>query len=525
MILGFCRKPYPDELLYGYIYSIFLANGYSNMAQILHAIGTGKIGVNYAVGLPFIAESIINVTFPTIEKLIEMIPIKSFLDAECALQPEKICFPIHKPKEKIYVCLECIREDKEKYGEAILHLSHHRGLKKCIVHGCDLLWTNVPAVNKTIIPFDEYKYESFSLVNNDEYIPEIKEDYIWSLCDKCGKVYLEHIESVRRGTGCPHCNMSTAPEEIIQRMLDTMYDGEYRIIGNINSLCSALVKHIPCGIISKKCRQLLNYKQSECKECKRLIPRYLQRRFDPQESEWIFQNTNKADLMRRRIKVLHKVCGKENYLFMPQFTSKEGGYCPVCDNPQKTIEIEDVDPDYEIVGDYHNNRESVQIRHKTCGICFEVSKTSFLAGARCPLCTPRYSFSDVKSAVEECCPGWSIRKEKKRGIVSVILPTGDIRKGYSYGAIMADLKSEFVRIFKNRTKRWNDPESIRKRIFDRITIATRNKGYWNFADGLDEVTDPSMPGGVSRERRNIIQDMAKEGFIERCGRGCYRVVK
>lgn len=524
MFLGWCRKPYPDELLYGYVCSVFRKNGFHDLKQINKAIN-GKIDIGFAVGLPFIHECIENATFPNVDQMVNMLPVYSYTVAECSLQPEKACFPIPTTIREIRVCPDCMEVDKRQYGEVFLHLSHHLNSRKCPVHGCSLYRMCVPASTKEIMPFDKYGYLPCEIEEVNEQIEDVDNNYIWSFCSNCGKHFYEHKESSRRGIGCPYCNQFLSSEEIAQRIINTLYDREYEIVGSFDNLLSAKVRHIPCGTVSMKLRKLLTEKQIVCKECKRLLPQYLQRRFDPHREEWIFQNTDEADMTRRRIKVLHKVCGKESFLFMSQYTSKEGGYCPVCDNPQKTIEISEVDPEYEIESEYRNNRESVQIRHKTCGVKFEVSKTSFLAGARCPICTPRYNFFEVKEAVKACCPGWDLLKEEKRGMVSVLSPAGIVvRSGCSYGLVMSELKAGESTLFPNKTMCWADPLSIRKRIYDRIVAVTKNKGYWNFADGLDEITDSSMPGGVSRERRNIVQDMAKEGFIERCGRGCYRVV-
>ena len=527
MMFGFCREPFQDELLYGYVSSVFQANGYRTMEVVNKIMGFGRIGVDYAVGLPFLKERIVNRMFPNVDQMMRMLPGSGVAYVECALQPENVCFPKPATKSVFYVCPECMKADKEEYNEVYLHLSHQRGAKRCGVHGCGLKYASVPSIYKRFKPFDQYEYKDCS-PEDDMVRADWQEDqYVWSVCGHCGLRYLEHIESRKRGTGCPFCNATASSEVIASRMLNAMYGGGYRLVPQtLGSLRAAVVEHVPCGSTSIKLQQLLAGKQVECKECKGLLPKYLQRRFDPAKREWVFLDTDEKERSRRRIRVLHRVCGRESYLFMPQFTSKgECGYCPICDNPQQRIEISDVDPEYEVIGDYRNNRESVQIKHRSCGLVFETSKTTFLAGARCPLCTPRYEFQDIQKAMAECCPDWGVQKESKRGFVSLIMPDGKVLSGYSYGAVMANLKAENSMIFPDKVKRWVDPVSLRKTIYDRIEEVTRNKGYWNFADGLDEITDPSMPGGVSRERRNIVQDMCRDGLIERCGRGCYRTVK
>ncbi len=522
MFLGWCRKPYSDELLYGYICSVFRQNGYRDMAQINESIEDGKIGANYAIGLPFIRDKIENSMFPSIEQMLKMLPICSYKDSECALQPEKACFPVPKKNREIRICPECMKIDKQQYGEVILHLSHHQKSRYCPIHGCILHWAPAPAATRVIIPFEEYIYLAYETVSEPEKKSEnFHAKYISSTCNKCGKQYFEREESRRRGVGCPYCNKIASSDYIINRMLLSMYKGEYRLQSGFASIRSACVVHVPCNTTSTKLENLLNGKQTECKECSKLLPKYLQRKYDPDKDNWIFLPTSDEDRAKRRIRVKHTVCGQENNIFMSQYTSKEGGYCPLCDNPQERKEISNVDPEYEVISDYHNNREPIRIKHKKCGIEFDIIKTSFLAGARCPICTPHYSYTDVESAITACCPGWKVRQNDKRGSVTLTSPTGVVYGRCSYGSIMADLRSTSSVIFPEKAKLWVDPVSIRKRIYDRISEETEKKGYWSFADGLDDITDSRMPGGISRERRNIIQDMAKKGFIERCGNGKY----
>ena len=64
MMLGVCRRPYPDELFYGYVRDVFRANGFTSMQAIDDFIECGHIRVNSSTGLAVICDMMNNPTFP-----------------------------------------------------------------------------------------------------------------------------------------------------------------------------------------------------------------------------------------------------------------------------------------------------------------------------------------------------------------------------------------------------------------------------------------------------------------------------
>lgn len=540
MILGYSRRPYADELLYGYIHDIFYKNGFSTMNDVDQLVG-GHIRVGCTTALPVVCERIGNVTFPDVMQAVKMTPYGAYVNgldagaaaryAEMYLQAEMPYVPAHPSKEKdeIHICPECWKEDTERYGDGYLHLSHHLpGVTVCAKHGCTLFQRPVPLKRALMKPWtikdmepvesidnidEAVQYAQAQLRRNDENTSAL----VWSRCSRCGKEYVEHSYSRETACGCPFCNQTLRPETIVNRRLQTIQDGEYRVDPGFSALNNAYVIHEPCGSRKRKLMQVLYGEPEYCLECMKLTPERLKRRFDPSGVHWEFFENSETERQKKRIRVKHRVCGREFSIFSVRFGKKEGGYCPYCDNPQKVIDICTVDPEYRIVGEYKNNLLQVEMKHLACGTVFQTSKTSFLAGRRCPICTPRYDFKEVERAVMECAVGWTVRKEPRRGYVTLITPAGFVMSGLSYITVMNDLKSEKASIIKNRRKRWSDPVSIRRRIYDNVKKASLDKGFWCFADGLDG--EP-----VSRTQRNLIQDLARLGYIERVGVGRYRTV-
>lgn len=93
------------------------------------------------------------------------------------------------------------------------------------------------------------------------------------------------------------------------------------------------------------------------------------------------------------LEMLHKTCGFK-YLVKPNYFIS-GNRCPKCagkvrkDTDYFKQEVYDlVSNEYEIVGEYINNRTKITFRHK-CGNIFDMTPHNFLSGQRCPKCQHR----------------------------------------------------------------------------------------------------------------------------------------
>lgn len=543
MMLGACRKPYPDELFYGYVRAVFQKNGFRTMGEVDKILGGGldnvHVHINYPTGISKICDMVKNVTFPDAEQAVGMTPFGALAFglgekgqarlSETMLQGEAPCVPSipRVRKDGIHLCPECWKEDVSRYGEGYLHLSHHLpGVRVCAKHGAVLREFKMgrkQALMQTVdikdaMPADTVVRDIRQEIQHAKDLQDVcrssHEVLVWTTCQDCGRAYLEHPYSRKTDCGCPFCNEGMLPSKVIRRRLGRTFGDEYDVEPGFSSIHDAVVLHKPCGSRTRRLDALLYGDAEYCRECRTLTPERLQRRFDPSGCQWKFYENPASERKRKRIHVRHLECQRDFNVFMPQFSSRENGYCPYCDNPKKSIDISKVDPDYEIAGDYRNNREQALLRHKTCGVVFRMSKTGFLAGGRCPVCTPRYRFEDVRDAVLSHTKGYGIEKGKKRGTVTIILPGGAVISGAAYKTVMADLKSEKPSIFQDRIKPYQDIRSIRGLIYENVRRETLRKGYWRFSDGLDGQE-------VTRIRRNTVQDMARLGYIKRVGVGMY----
>lgn len=534
MRLGFCRKPFQDELFYSYVRSLCVSNGILRLQDLewyLRLKGFVHFGL-YPSGLSLTCDIVENATFPDVETALHMTPYFTDIDglqagqqaklSEGILQPCSAAVPnIQSNSRVLKICPICYEMDKKKYGEGYLHVMHQiKDIDICFEHGCKLQTVTSVASRDLIGAYDfDSAIEMIADIDTCKMQKRQLEEQIQknaacmqqSICSVCGKKYLEHVWSAKTSAGCPFCNVKKSPEMIIQIRLPE----KYYIREKIKGIQTAKVVHRPCGVAIKKLDAMLYDEEvPECHECQTLKASHLQEKYDPKCVNWVFDDVTVEDRKKKKIKVMHKQCGREFVMFANAFRQNgKKGYCPVCDNKVQIKDIQAVDTDYEIVGEYKNNIEQVDILHKSCGIMFKMSKTSFLAGGRCPVCTPRWDLKMVTDAIAECCNGYEVSPASKRGWAIVNCKEERLITE-SYTKIMNDLMSEESVIFTDKQKVYVPERTLRKKILDNVKKCTDQKGYWEFADGLDGEV-------VTRVQRNLIQDMAKAGYLVRVGKGRY----
>ena len=534
MRLGFCRKPFQDELFYSYVRSLCISNGILRLQDwewYLRLKGFVHFNGLYPSGLSLICDTVENDTFPDAETALHMTPYFTDIDglqagqqaklAEGILQPCSAAVPdVKKRSRSLKICPMCYEMDKKEYGESYLHVMHQvKDVNVCFEHRCKLQTVTSVASRNLIEPYDfDHKIEMIADIDTCKMQKKQLEEQIQknaacmqqSSCPVCGKTYLEHTWSAKSKAGCLFCNIKKSAEMIIQIRLPK----EYYIKEKIKGIQTAKVVHKPCGVAIKKLDAMLYDEEvPECHECQTLKASHLQEKYDPECVNWVFADVTENDRKKKKIKVVHKQCGQEFVMFANAFRKKPECYCPVCDSKIEVKDIQAVDADYEIVGEYKNNVEQVDILHKSCGIMFKMSKNSFLAGGRCPVCTPRWDLRTVVSAVEDCCKGYKVSPAAKRGWAIVNCKDGRIITE-SYTKIMNDLMSEESVIFTVKQKMYVPERTLRKKILDNVRKYTDQKGYWSFADGLDGEV-------VTRVQRNQVQDMTKAGYLVRVGKGQY----
>lgn len=94
---------------------------------------------------------------------------------------------------------------------------------------------------------------------------------------------------------------------------------------------------------------------------------------------------------RNYVTLCHKTCGHV-YEVQPRRV-RMGRKCPECHGNKRkdtswfTEQVKQLEGnEYEVIGDYVNNKTHIYMRHETCGHQFPVRPAHFLDGRRCPKC-------------------------------------------------------------------------------------------------------------------------------------------
>lgn len=101
-----------------------------------------------------------------------------------------------------------------------------------------------------------------------------------------------------------------------------------------------------------------------------------------------------GEYVNNRVKILmkHRICGNE-YLQIPKdiITHKSG--CPYCGGTKKLTNQEFKERfnsinngEYELLSSYENMKTKIKIKHNKCGCIFEMLPSMFLLGQGCPKC-------------------------------------------------------------------------------------------------------------------------------------------
>ena len=331
-------------------------------------------------------------------------------------------------------------------------------------------------------------------------------------CENCGRTYPAHPYSLKTKVQCPYCFKGNS-HLLMSSRIDAASGGAYRLAEPFSGINTTMVECAACGAKHRILGNVL-YWQTRCKDCKTLTPANLKRRFDPDETEWVFLKRPKG-LIATKIAARHIPCGWSGALYMQQFTSKETGWCPVCDCSNPSIPFKDLVPGYRALSSPKNNHERFYLTHVKCGTTFGTSRAQLLAGHRCPVCYRRITYRDIATAIDKYAPGCTYERTRK-GHLRIDLPSGNTVESITYQKAMEDLLSGCPRIFTWKTGTPPIPKSERRKIYDAVRKDSKKKGFWSPADGI-----AGKP--ITGTQRSILNKMVHAGLLTRVETGRYIV--
>lgn len=198
---------------------------------------------------------------------------------------------------------------------------------------------------------------------------------------------------------------------------DEVFNGtnkEYTVTGEyVNNRTKISFKHLPCGTDFERVpKDFLNGK-SRCPKCgyEKLKQIHLKNNetfkkefLDKSKGEYIL--LGKYENSQKKVLVKHVKCGNEFEVTPNNFLSKSSG-CMFCyGNPRKTTtqfkeEVNSIDNEYEVIGDYKGKNRKITFFHSLCNQTFEMTPDKFLGGHRCTNCNESKGESKIRKVLTE----------------------------------------------------------------------------------------------------------------------------
>lgn len=251
---------------------------------------------------------------------------------------------------------------------------------------------------------EQFIKEVYELVGDEyEFLQEYINTHTKIKCrhNKCGYEWkVRPNDFLNNGSRCPECRkieraskQRKTHEEFINELED-IHPNKYEVLGKYKRYHDKIkVKCKDCGYISE--RSASNLLRNGCPNCSGIRP-ITQEEFESDIKElWdgVYKVVGEYINSDTPVETLCKNCNKT--WFARPYNLKTGYGCPNCaGNAQKTTEdfkndiYSIVGNEYDVLGEYINNKVDILIRHNECGYEWMIRPSSFLSdGVRCPLCT------------------------------------------------------------------------------------------------------------------------------------------
>ena len=202
-------------------------------------------------------------------------------------------------------------------------------------------------------------------------------------CKRCGHIWTDAIETVHFGLGCPVCLKCENPDDVINRILSQIGDGNYHLTEPFRGMgATQTVLHTTCGLGHSARLSDRIWHRTTCQCEKAHTVQSMQKLVDRVSTGF----TVKAYTPTKGLMSLqHNTCGASQDVLW--ITFKSNPTCQFCrpDNKYHTL-YERLGDDYAIIDISKDGMASV--RHKACNQITNATYSAFLRGKKCPLCTP-----------------------------------------------------------------------------------------------------------------------------------------
>ena len=204
-MLHFFPAPYPDELFYSTLCRCYVHSGYSTHKMVLQDFFCKRsdtpskefIGslrpeaIKLLDGVFSLDKLVLNHTmYPQYARFIPLMQKKTALyrlgHETCDPHHLFCVLPRNEGELHLRFCPLCVKEDRERYGEAYWHRKHQiRNMRICTKHRCRLVESNVPAKSEqsyAFYPAETYTHEDQAAVEHNPLVFQFS-DYLGAVFD------------------------------------------------------------------------------------------------------------------------------------------------------------------------------------------------------------------------------------------------------------------------------------------------------------------------------------------------------
>lgn len=339
-------------------------------------------------------------------------------------------------------------------------------------------------------------------------------------CRQCGYEFYTHPYAILMGSGCPECEKQLLEEQLLNRRLRFLGDGQYEVITDGAGKVEGVL-HKTCGKIRKINALTAVYEEKECVCGFRLSEEEIQNRIDPTKSKYtLIQYGNRKTT--QNVIIHHKECGRTFKIGLVKF--EKAPYCRCCFPQKHTAEIferriqELTGDEYEVILPFVSQKKKVKLRHKLCGTVTSGYPVEFLNGRRCDLCTPLLSEKMVTDMINEAIGGVCKVENKEQSVMTVRKPDGTVFRKPAKYIVQECTRPTPSELFPERVKIMPQFVSEKGKLYLEICDATTKKEKWKLASRHEQ----------GKERiiiKNYIHWLVKNGYIEHIGSGTYRSIE
>ena len=410
------------------------------------------------------------------------------------------------------------RPDMEKWIDLFLQ---GKTVLENVIYFCVFLFKNSETLKKYCnhekIRKDIWRTTSFK---KDYTLVSTSRHFLTLQCKTCGSVFHTISYALSRGFGCPECEKELSDEQILEKHIKCVGDGNYVLDGEIQGKNFIKIRHTTCGKSKKELPREIMYGIKPCKCEQRLTEKKIQECVDGGLKRFVLVSYEENG-KNCKVVIRDKICGESFSADLKTF--QRNRHCRVCEsrgaffsNDQFQEEMELLTGDEYILeqGDV-TSREKCSFRHMKCEAVIKMSPASFINGERCPVCFKKITFNHLQEAIYECT------EDRYKVIGSAIGKVGvqcsvweEVWKPASYLFAELERPSESD-IFQYRVKKPVREEHPMLKVYESIRDAAKNGKTWIMGEHKDD---------LGMEGRNIdyrLKQLLALGVIKKMGSGKY----